>query len=285
MTVAAAVSRGPKPQGPAHGPGLVRGRRPEDRRTREDRCHQASPSALNGAYQGRSPSSGARTTRATSTSDSRRNMSVTSAAHCASCSSATTVAPPPRCRSRRGQDHRADTAAAFDNPRSAAVHHLVAHEDQPGRAHRPGAPGQIVSLVEYRPENLPGVHILSLARIVGEPDHAAPSGLVECCTDFVVPVLDIRDRRQLHAEPMAVPHPCDGPVVTLRCASVTCTVERSSTSPVVRSVRRINLAGNWSAASCEIDRELFMNTGFRGRRCRGRERRTATVTSPGRRDG
>ncbi len=46
------------------------------------------------------------------------------------------------------QNDGAYTASAFDDPRSATLHNLIAHTDQPGRAHCPGAPRQIVSPVE-----------------------------------------------------------------------------------------------------------------------------------------
>jgi hypothetical protein len=70
------------------------------------------------------------------------------AAYCASCSTATMVAPPPRCRSRRARTTVLTPLPRFDDPRSAPVHNLIAYEDQPGRAHRPGAPRQIVSVGE-----------------------------------------------------------------------------------------------------------------------------------------
>jgi hypothetical protein len=74
---------------------------------------------------------------------------------------------------------------------------LAAHDDEPGRAHRRGAPGQIVSLVEERPENLPCVQILTVARIIGERVHAAPSRLEEFPPNFVAPILDIQDGQQV----------------------------------------------------------------------------------------
>jgi len=82
-------------------------------------------------------------------------------------------APGAALAQKAGDDDRAHAAAAFDHARAATVHHFVADRHQAGGAHRPRAPRQVAAGVQQRAEDMPGMEVLRLHRLVGEAGQAA----------------------------------------------------------------------------------------------------------------
>jgi hypothetical protein len=70
------------------------------------------------------------------------------------------------------EEHGARAAAALHDACAPAAHDLVAHHDEPRRAHRPGAPGQVAAHVEQRAQHVPGVKVLGVPWLVGQAGQA-----------------------------------------------------------------------------------------------------------------